>query len=68
MANSKLFGAILGTLALGSASVAFAQDAPKTDAPAKAKGKKGKKAKDAKGGDAKSCSGADGKGCSGKAK
>jgi hypothetical protein len=62
--NKKMIGALLGTLALGSANVAFAQEGG--EKPAKEeKGKKGKKAKGEKGGAEKSC-GADGKSCSGK--
>ena len=60
MANTKMIGALLGTLAFGSMTLAHAEDAP---APAKEKGKKEKGAKKEKGGE-KSCSGE--KGCSGK--
>ena len=65
MMNKKMIGALLGTFALGSMNVAFADDKPAGgDAPkAEKKAKKGKKG-DKKGGDAKSC-GADGKSCSG---
>ena len=59
MANIKMIGAVLGTLAFGSMTLAHAEDAP---APAKEKGKKAGK-KDAKGGE-KSCSGE--KGCGAK--
>jgi hypothetical protein len=64
--NKKMIGAVLGTLAFGSMTIARAEDAPAKPEKAE-KGKKAKKAKaegDKKGGE-KSC-GADGKSCSGK--
>jgi hypothetical protein len=67
--NTKMIGALLGTLAIGGMNVAYAGEAPaeKTEKPAKGKKKgegkgeeKGKGGEKSCGGDGKSCGGAKG--------
>ena len=55
--NKKMIGAVLGTLAFGTVTIAHAGEAPKTDAPAKADAPKAAKKPHAKKGGEKSCSG-----------